>query len=114
MTTFYDRNLQEVNAWTEAGDAFVDAELIMEGDGEDAVIDETNPWVRAIRACIQEKSDKKNTMNFLTKLERNRFTSLLNWPMISQRERIITRMVLWTPCNLLRPIDPRVASLETW
>jgi hypothetical protein len=41
VTTFYGRYLQEVNAWIEAGNAFVDAELIMEGDGEDAAIDET-------------------------------------------------------------------------
>ena len=78
VTAFYDRYLQEVNAWIEAGNAFVDAELIMEGDGEDAAIDETNPRVRAIRARIQEKSEKKKAMNFLTKLDRNRFTSLLD------------------------------------
>jgi hypothetical protein len=78
VTTFYDRYLQEVNAWIEAGNAFVDAELIMGGDGEDAAIDETNPRVRAIRARIQEKSEKKKAMNFLTKLDRNRFTSLLD------------------------------------
>jgi hypothetical protein len=63
VTAFYDRYLQEVNAWIEAGNAFVDAELIMEGDGEDAAIDETNPRVRAIRARIQEKSEKKKAMN---------------------------------------------------
>jgi len=44
----------------------VDGELIMEGNGEDAVIEKTNPWVRAIRACIQKKSEKKKAMNFLT------------------------------------------------
>ena len=52
-------------------------ELIMEGDGENAAIDETNPRVRAIRARIQEKSEKKKAINFLIKLDR-RFTSLLD------------------------------------
>ena len=37
------------------GNAFVDSQLIMEGDGEDAAIDETNARVRVIRARIQEK-----------------------------------------------------------
>ena len=114
-TTFYDRYLQEVNALTEAGNAFVNAKLIMEGDEEDAAIDETNPRVRVIKAHIQEKSKKKRAMNFLTKLDRNRFRVFwMNWPMISQRERRTTRIVLSTPCNSLKPIDPRVAPLEIW
>ena len=42
------------------------------------MVDETNLWARAKRACIQEKSEKKKAMNFLIKLDRNRFTSLLD------------------------------------
>ena len=59
VTTFYDRFLQKVNAWIEAGNTFVGVELIMRGDGEDASIDESNPRVRAIRARILIKSEKK-------------------------------------------------------
>ena len=46
-------------AWIEARNAFVDTELIMEGDGEDASIDESNSRVRVIRACILIKSEKE-------------------------------------------------------
>ena len=45
---------------------------------EDAVIDETNPRVRVISVRIQDKSEKKKVMNFLTRLDHNPFTSLLD------------------------------------
>jgi len=51
----------------------VDAELIM-----DASIDESNQRVRTIRARFLVEYDKKKAMNFLTKLDRNRFMSLLD------------------------------------
>ena len=41
-------------------------------------MDEKNPRVKATRERIQVKSDKKQAMNFLTKLDRNRFTTLLD------------------------------------
>ena len=57
-------------------------------------------------------------MEFLTKLDRNRFTILLDeLANYLAKGKIITQfdiMMLWTPCKSLRPIDPRVASLETW
>lgn len=59
VSSFYDRYLQEVNAWTEAGNAFVDAELIMEGEGADQELDEANPRVVAARARLLVKSEKK-------------------------------------------------------
>jgi len=74
----WPRYLQEVYAWIEAGNAFVDAKMIMEGDDAREGIDENNPWVKATRECIQVKSDKKHNMNFLTNLDRNRFTTLLD------------------------------------
>ena len=40
VSGFYDQYLQEVGAWTEAGDAFVELEIIIEGDNPDAEIDE--------------------------------------------------------------------------
>jgi hypothetical protein len=76
VPAFYDRYLQEVNAWIQAGNAFVDAELIMEGGDAGDAIDEDNPRVRATRERIKIKSDKKMAMNFLTKLDRNRFMSM--------------------------------------
>ena len=90
----------------------MDAELIMKGDREDAVIDETNPQVRAIRARIQEKSEKKKAMNFLTRLDHNLFTSLLDALAndIAKGKNNYPNGI----CNSLRPIDPTVASLETW
>jgi len=51
--------------------------VIMEGDAREGV-DENNPRVKATRERIQVKSDKKQAMNFLTKLDRNRFTTLLD------------------------------------
>ena len=76
VSGFYDRYLQEVGAWTEAGNAFVESEIIIEGDDPDAEIDEENVQVRAIRARIHLKSEKKKAMNFLTKLDKNRFTGM--------------------------------------
>ena len=76
VSGFYDRYLQEVGAWTEAGNAFVESEIIIEGDNPDAEIDEENVQVRAIRARIHLKSEKKKAMNFLTKLDKNRFTGM--------------------------------------
>ena len=71
MTTFYDRYLQEVNAWTEV------RTLSWTRKTSSKVMEKTkrltNPRVRAIRARIQEKSEKKK---FPTKLDRNRLTSL--------------------------------------
>jgi len=57
---FYDRYLQECNAWLEAGNTFVESEIVYEGD-EDDEIDETNPRVRA---KIFMKQEKKKAMNF--------------------------------------------------
>ena len=78
VSSFYDRYLQEVNAWTEAGNAFVDAELIMEGEGADQELDEANPRVVAARARLLVKSEKKKAMSFLTKLDRTKFMTLLD------------------------------------
>ena len=78
IPTFYDRYLQEVYACIEAGNAFVDTEVIMEGDDAREGVNETNPRVKATRERIQVKSDKKQAMNFLKKLDRNRFTTLLD------------------------------------
>jgi hypothetical protein len=57
---FYDRYLQDCNAWLEAGNKFVESEIVYEGDKDD----ETNPRVRAIRAKIFMKQEKKKAMNF--------------------------------------------------
>ena len=54
------------------------AEVIMEGDDAREGEDENNPLVKDTRERIQVKSDKKQAMNFLTKLDRNRFTTLLD------------------------------------
>ena len=43
VTTFYNHYLQKVNAWIEAGNTFVDVELIMGSDGEDASIQSSGP-----------------------------------------------------------------------
>ena len=59
--------LQEVYAGMEAGNAFVDAEIVIEGDPEDDVIDEDNPRVIAMRVRILVKTEKKKAMNFLTR-----------------------------------------------
>ena len=59
--------LQEAYAWTEAGNAFVDVEIVMEGDHEDDVIDEDNPCVKAMRVRILVKTEQKKAMNFLTR-----------------------------------------------
>jgi len=48
----------------------------MEGDHEDDVIDEDNPRVKAMNARTLVKTEKEKAMNFLSKLDRNRFTSL--------------------------------------
>jgi hypothetical protein len=48
VSMFYDRYLQECNAWLEAGNTFIESEIIMEG-GEYDEIDELNPRVIAIR-----------------------------------------------------------------
>ena len=76
-STFYDRYLQECNAWFEAGNIFVESEIVMQGNEYDE-IDELNPRVIAIRARILLKQEKKKAMIFLTKLDRNRFKSLLD------------------------------------
>ena len=55
----------------------MESEIVMEGNEYDE-IDELNPRVIAIRARILLKQEKKKAMNFLTKLDRNRFTSLLD------------------------------------
>ena len=36
LSGFYDRSLQEVGAWTEAGNAFVESQIIIEGNDPDA------------------------------------------------------------------------------
>ena len=64
VSMFYDWYLQECNAWLEAGNTFVESEIVYEGDLDDE-IDETNPRVRAIRAKIFMKQEKKKAMNFL-------------------------------------------------
>ena len=58
VSMFYDRYLQECNAWLEAGNTFVESEIVYEGDVDDE-IDETNPRVRAIRAKIFMKQEKR-------------------------------------------------------
>jgi hypothetical protein len=78
VSMFYDRYLQECNAWLEAGNTFVESEIVIEGDDTGYVIDETNVKVIAARARILVKQEKKKAMNFLTKLDRNRFTSMLD------------------------------------
>ena len=72
VSMFYDRYLQECNAWLEAGNTFVKSEIVIEGDADDE-IDETNPKVRAIRAKIFMKQEKKKATNF-KKLDRTLFT----------------------------------------
>ena len=42
VSMFYDRYLQECNAWFEAGNSFVESEIVIE-DGEYDEIDESNP-----------------------------------------------------------------------
>jgi hypothetical protein len=76
VSGFYDRYLQEVNAWVEAGNAFVDTEIIVEGDDPDAEIDEQDARVRAIRARVHLKSEKRKARNFMSKLDRSRFTGM--------------------------------------
>ena len=63
VSMFYDRYLQECNAWFEAGNTFVESEIVMEG-GEYEEIDELNPRVIAIRVMILLKKEKKKVMNF--------------------------------------------------
>ena len=48
----------ECNAWLEAGNTFVESEIVIEGDVDDE-IDETNTRVRAIRAKIFMKQEKR-------------------------------------------------------
>ena len=76
VPAFYDRFLQEVSAWVQAGNAFIEVEIIMEGDDPDQAIDEENPRVRAARARLLERTEKKMAFTFLSKLDRNRFMSL--------------------------------------
>jgi len=76
VPAFYDRFLQEVSAWVQAGNAFIEVEIIMEGDDPDQAIDEENPRVRAARARLLERTEKKMAFTFLNKLDRNRFMSL--------------------------------------
>jgi len=115
VTTFYKHYLQEVNAWTDAWNSFIDAEIIMEGHGEDTSINEPNPRARDIRACILVKYEKKKAMNLLTKLDRNCFTSLLDELANNfVKWKITIQTVSWMLCNLLRPIDQTVASLVIW
>jgi len=52
--------------------------IIAEGNDPDADIDEENVQVRAIRARIHLKSEKKKTMNFITTLDKNQFTGMAN------------------------------------
>ena len=61
------RYLQECNAWLEAGNTFVESEIVYEGDLDDE-IDETNPRVRAIRAKIFMKQEKKESYEFFNQI----------------------------------------------
>jgi len=54
VSMFYDQYLQEGNAWLEAGNVFVKSEIVIEGDGDDAIYER----VRAIRAKIFMKPEK--------------------------------------------------------
>ena len=67
VSMFYDRYLQEFNAWVEAGNTFVESEIIIEGDAN-AVIDEANPRVIEARARVLVKQEKKKAMNFFNKI----------------------------------------------
>ena len=94
VSGFYDRYLQEVGAWTEAGNAFLKSEIIIEGNDFDPEIDEENVQVQAIRARIHLKSEKKKAMNFMTKL----FVLCLEWvnePANSCVNMSLIKIALW-------------------
>jgi len=69
---FYDRYLQECNAWFEAGNTFVESEKVMESN-EYEEIDELNPRVNH---CDQGKNiiktRKEKIMIFKQIFDRNR------------------------------------------
>jgi len=63
---FYDRYLQGYNTWFEAGNTFVESEIVIEG-GEYDEIDKSNLRVIAIRAKILLKQKLKSN-EFLNKI----------------------------------------------
>jgi len=63
----YDRDMQEVNAWSEPGNVSVDTELIMQWDDTEVDINEDNARVRAIRSSIFVNSEiDRNGFSCLT------------------------------------------------
>ena len=73
VSTFFDRFMQECEAWMQAGNAFVEMEFISPNDDP---VDINDPRVKEATARVQEKSNKRQAMLFLNKLDRNKFTGL--------------------------------------
>ena len=65
--------MQECEAWMQAGNAFVEMEFISPNDDP---VDINNRRVKEATARVQEKSNKRQAMLFLNKLDRNKFTGL--------------------------------------
>ena len=73
VSAFYDRYLQECEAWISAGNRFIEVEYLKEGEGP---VNENDPSLVQAKAKVQEKAERKQAMIFLSKLDRARFTTL--------------------------------------